>query len=115
VMRPGRGRPLDLAIVRDRIEARGVRWRAEGGDVGYLRVGQFDAPTVDQLRQAIKDITATIAPDKLKGYVLDLRNSAGGTVEQAVAVADAFLDDGEGGAIKSRKPEDTQPLRAQHS
>ena len=112
VMRPGRGRPLDLTIVRDRIEARAVRSRAEGGDVGYLRVAQFDAPTVDQLRQAIKDITATIAADKLKGYVLDLRNSAGGTLEQAVAVADAFLEDGEIVSVKSRKAEDTQRFRA---
>jgi carboxyl-terminal processing protease len=112
VMRPGRGRPLDLTIVRDRIEARAVRSRPEGSDIGYLRVAQFDAPTVDQLRQAIKDITTTIAPDKLKGYVLDLRNSAGGTLEQAVAVADAFLEDGEIVAIKSRKAEDTQRFRA---
>src|SRR4029077_15199893 len=88
------------------------RSRAEGGDVGYLRIGQFDAPTVDQLRQAIKDITATIEPAKLKGYVLDLRNSAGGTREQAVAVADAFLDDGEIVSIRGRKPEDIQRFRA---
>jgi carboxyl-terminal processing protease len=112
VMRPGRGRPLDLTIVRERIQAQGVRSRPEGSDIGYLRVSQFDAPTVDQLKQAVKDITATIAPEKLKGYVIDLRNSAGGTLEQAVAVADAFLDDGEIVSIKSRKAEDTQRFKA---
>ena len=60
-----------------------VRARPEGGDVGYIRISQFDAQTVDQLRQAIKDITASIASDKLKGYVIDLRNNPGGTLEQA--------------------------------
>ena len=39
VMRPGRGRPLDLTIVRDRIEARAVRSRAEG----ELRQRRHDA------------------------------------------------------------------------
>jgi carboxyl-terminal processing protease len=112
VMRPGRGRPLELTIARDRVEARAVRSRSEGGDVGYLRVGQIDAKTADQLRQAVKDITGTIAPEKLKGYVIDLRNSAGGTLEQAVAVADAFLEDGEIVSIKSRKAEETQRFRA---
>ncbi len=112
VMRPGRGKPLDLTIVRERIQPQAVRSRAEGGDVGYLHIGAIDAATVDQLRHAIKDITAAVPSDKLKGYVIDLRNSAGGTLEQAVALADAFLDEGEIVAIKGRKPEDTQHFRA---
>ena len=112
VMRPGRPGPLHLSLVREHVAAQAVRSHAEGGDVGYLRVAQFDAPTVDQLRQAVKGITAAIAPDKLKGYVLDLRNSPGGTLEQAVAVADAFLDDGEIVSIRNRKPEETQHFRA---
>ena len=112
LMRPGRVAPIRVSITRDRIKTPAVRARPEGGDVGYLRIGQFDVQTVDQLRQAIKDISATIAPEKLKGYVVDLRNSPGGTLEQAVAVADAFLDDGEIVSIRSRKPEDTKRFRA---
>ncbi len=110
VMRPGRGKPLDVSMVRERIKSPAVRSRPEGGDVGYLRVAEFDEHTVDQLRQAIKDIS--IAPEKLKGYVIDLRNSPGGTLEQAVAVADAFLEDGEIVAIRGRKTEETQHFRA---
>jgi len=112
VMRPGRGRPIDISMVRDRITAQEVRSRAEGGDIGYLRVAQFGAQTVDQLKQAIKDITTAVPAEKLKGYVLDLRNNPGGTLEQAVAVADAFLDDGEIVSIRSRKPEETKHFRA---
>src|SRR5262249_28665762 len=112
VMRPGRGRPISVTMERDRVKAQEVRSRAEGGDIGYIRVAQFDAQTVDQLKQAIKDITAAVPADKLKGYVIALRNTPGGTLEQAVAVADAFLDDGEIVTIRSRKPEDTQRFRA---
>ena len=112
VMRPGRAGPLHLSVTRDRATPPAVRARPEGGDVGYIRVSQFDAKTVDQLRQAIKDITGSIAADKLKGYVIDLRNNPGGTLEQGIAIADAFLDDGEIVSIRSRKPEDTQRFRA---
>jgi len=112
VMRPGRPGPIHVAITRERLTPPAVRGRAEGGDVGYIRIGQFGAQTVDQLKGAIKDVTTSIASDKLKGYVVDLRNSPGGTLEQAVAVADAFLEDGEIVEIRNRKPEDTQRFRA---
>jgi carboxyl-terminal processing protease len=112
VMRPGRAAPAHVSIARDQVKPLAVRARPEGDDVGYIRISQFDPQTVDQLRQAIKDITGSIAPDKLKGYVIDLRNNPGGSLEQGVAIADAFLDDGEIVSIRSRKPEDTQRFRA---
>jgi carboxyl-terminal processing protease len=112
VMRPGRGAPIHVSVTRDSVKPLAVRARPEGGDVGYIRISQFDAQTVDQLRQAIKDIAGSIASDKLKGYVIDLRNNPGGTLEQGLAIADAFLEDGEIVSIRSRKPEETQRFRA---
>jgi carboxyl-terminal processing protease len=112
VMRPGRASPIQVSLTRERIAPVAVRERPEGGDVGYIRIGQFDAQTLDQLKQAIKDVTTSIASDKLKGYVIDLRNSPGGTLDQAVAFADAFLDDGEIVEIRNRKADDTQRFRA---
>ncbi len=112
VMRPGRAGPVHVSITRDVVKPLAVRARPEGGDVGYIRISQFDAQTVDQLRQAIKGITGSIASDKLKGYVIDLRNNPGGTLEQGIAIADAFLDDGEIVSIRSRKPDETQRFRA---
>ncbi|KAF0138265.1 MAG: carboxyl-terminal processing protease, partial [Rhodospirillaceae bacterium] len=49
---------------------------------------------------------------KLKGYVLDLRNNPGGLLDQAIAVADAFLDRGEIVSTRSRRTEDIQRYNA---
>ncbi|MGH6661664.1 MAG: S41 family peptidase, partial [Rhodospirillales bacterium] len=49
---------------------------------------------------------------EIQGVVLDLRNNPGGLLDQAVAVADAFLDKGEIVSTRSRKAEDTQRFNA---
>ena len=49
-------------IMRDIIKVRSVRSRNEGDDVGYIRITQFNEQTVDGLKKAISDITASSAP-----------------------------------------------------
>ena len=95
IVRPGGDKPIDIAIVRDNTTLRSVRARGEGGDIGYIRIIQFNEATADQLKKAIDDISAQIPPENLKGYVIDLRNNPGGTLDGAIAAADGFLDDGE--------------------
>jgi len=89
-----------------------VRARTESGDIGYLRVTQFNDQTTEALRAAIKTIAGEVGPDKLKGYVLDLRNNPGGLLDQAISMVDAFLDKGEIVSVKARKPEDVQRWNA---
>jgi carboxyl-terminal processing protease len=112
VVRPDRTKVIETSIVRERIDTRSVRARADGGDIGYVRITQFNEQTADQLKKALDEIAAAIAPGKLKGYVIDLRNNPGGSSDAAIAVADAFLDDGEIGSIRGRKTEDTRHFRA---
>ena len=52
------------------------------------------------------------AGNKLKGYILDLRNNPGGLLDQAIAMSDAFLDKGEIVSVKARKTEDVQRWNA---
>jgi len=103
VLRPGRDKPMEFSIVRERIKTRSVRGRGDGGDIGYIRITQFNETTQDQLKKAIDDINGQIAPEKLKGFVVDLRNNPGGFLEAAVGVADAFLQQGEIVSISGRK------------
>jgi len=86
--------------------------KVEGGDVGYIRITQFTEQTTDGLRTAITQITNQIPNDKLKGYVIDLRNNPGGLLDQAVSVSGAFLDHGEIVSTRGRDPEETERFNA---
>ncbi|MTH96356.1 S41 family peptidase [Roseibium sp. RKSG952] len=111
VRRDGAAEPFDVTITRDIIRIRSVRWREED-DVGYIRVTQFNEQTYDGLKRAIDEISADIGEDKLKGYIIDLRNNPGGLLDQAIAVSDAFLDRGEIVSTRGRNSDETQRYNA---
>jgi carboxyl-terminal processing protease len=112
IMRKGQDKPTEVTIVRDIIRVRSVRSRPEGEDVGYIRVSQFNEQTTEGLKRAIADIAAKVPNDKLKGYVLDLRNNPGGLLDQAIAVSDAFLERGEIVSTRGRNADETQRFNA---
>ena len=94
IQRKGTEKPFDVKIVRDVIRVQSVKSRAEG-DIGYLRISSFNEQTYDGLKDAIEKLKADIGKDKIKGYILDLRNNPGGLLDQAELVGDAFLEKGE--------------------
>jgi carboxyl-terminal processing protease len=107
--RKGMEAPVEVTIVREIISIRNVRARVEGEDIGYVRITSFQGErTLEQLRAGIADITKQIPADKLKGYIIDLRNNGGGLLDQAIAVTDSFLDRGEIVSTRGRNPDDTQ-------
>jgi carboxyl-terminal processing protease len=91
---------------------RSVRTRKEGDDVGYIRVTQFNEQTTEGIKKAMADFAAQIPAEKLKGYVLDLRNNPGGLLDQAISVSDAFLERGEIVSTRGRNAEETQRFNA---
>src|SRR6187431_3720967 len=88
IMRKGADKPIEVSITRDIIRVRSVRSRVEGDDVGFIRISQFNEQTSEGLKKAISDITTQLTKEKLKGYVLDLRNNPGGLLDQAISVSD---------------------------
>ena len=90
----GRGPEVELRLTRQVIYVRSVESSIED-DVGYIRISQFNEKTRDGIGAAINDIQARIPPDKLKGYVLDLRGNQGGLFDPVITVADLFLVRGE--------------------
>jgi carboxyl-terminal processing protease len=112
IMRKGQEKPIEVSIMRDIIRVRSVRMRIEGDDVGYIRLSQFNEQTTEGLKKSIADITAQISNDKLKGYILDLRNNPGGLLDQAISVSDAFLERGEIVSTRGRNAEETQRYSA---
>jgi carboxyl-terminal processing protease len=112
IMRKGQDKPIEVSITRDIIRVRAVRASVERDDVGYIRMTQFNEQTTEGLKKAIADITAKVSDDKLKGYILDLRNNPGGLLDQAISVSDAFLEKGEIVSTRGRNAEETQRFNA---
>jgi carboxyl-terminal processing protease len=112
IVRKGQDKPIEVSITRDIIRVRSVRSHVEGDDVGYIRLTQFNEQTTEGLKKAIADISAKVSQDKLKGYILDLRNNPGGLLDQAISVSDAFLQKGEIVSTRGRNAEETQRFNA---
>ena len=110
VVREGAEQPLDIAITRDIITIQSVRWRIED-EVGYIRVTSFNEQTEAGLIDALESLKADLG-DQMQGIVLDLRNNPGGLLDQAIAVADIFLDKGEIVSTRGRRPDSTQRFNA---
>jgi carboxyl-terminal processing protease len=103
----GAEKPIEVTIVRDIIRVRSVRSRVESGEVAYIRLTQFNEQTTEGLKKALTDLQAQLG-DKLKGYVVDMRNNPGGLLDQAISVSDAFLEKGEIVSTRGRNAEETQ-------
>jgi carboxyl-terminal processing protease len=112
IVRPGQHKPIALTLTRGETGAPPVHARVEGGDIGYIRIAQFNASTTETLKKAIADITAATASERLKGYVLDLRNNPGGLAHSAIAVAEAFLDSGEIVSVRGRNAQELKRFDA---
>jgi carboxyl-terminal processing protease len=110
-IRRGSKDPFDVSLTRETIKVRSVRYRLEGDDIGYIRVTSFTEQTTSGVLDAIEKLKKE-AGNKLKGYVLDLRNNPGGLLDQAIALSDAFLEKGEIVSVKARKSEDVQRWNA---
>jgi carboxyl-terminal processing protease len=87
--RKGEDKPLVFNIEREEIRVQSVKSKMIEPGYAWLRISQFQEPTVDDMA---KRLAALYAQDPhLKGLVLDLRNDPGGVVPGAVGVSAAFL------------------------
>jgi carboxyl-terminal processing protease len=93
--------------VRDNIRVRSVRAHVEADDIAYIRITTFNEQTTEGLKKEIGNLQNQIG-DKLKGYIIDLRNNPGGLLEEAVTVSDTFLERGEIVSTRGRNAEETQ-------
>jgi carboxyl-terminal processing protease len=93
IVRPGRDKPLDFTLTRERIELRPVKWEIKDG-VGIVNINTFAGNTGDATKAALLAIDKATGGHPL-GYIVDLRSNPGGLLDQAIEVADAFLDRGE--------------------
>ena len=73
----------------------------EGG-VGYAKINTFGKTTVDELEQALADLSKK----NMKTFILDLRDNPGGAFQSAIAVSSLFLSRGQDVlTVRGRQPQ----------
>ena len=110
IVRKGRDEPVEIKIVRDVIRINAVKSRVEG-EIGYIKVSTFNEQTHANLVKAVETLKKTLGKN-LKGFIIDLRNNPGGLLDQAIHVADDFLEKGAIVLTKGRNLEETQRSNA---
>lgn len=92
IEREGTDDPLEVEVARDRIRTPSVEYERLPGNLGWIRIFQFQENTGREVRRALSTLEGRDQP--LGGLVLDMRSNPGGFLDEAVAVADIFLDEG---------------------
>lgn len=106
IERDGETAPLQIDIIRDRIETNPVVAKEIGSDIGYIRLETFMDGAGDQ-----KMADAIQAMGEKDAYILDLRYNGGGLIGQAVSISDMFLDN-TNDIVSVRTPQGNQTYRA---
>jgi carboxyl-terminal processing protease len=91
VQREGMAKPLDFKIKRVSIDVKSVKYELFEGKYGYIRLNHFQEKSSAEVKSALKKMESK---RKLAGLVLDLRNNPGGLLDEAVDIANLFIDNG---------------------
>ncbi|WP_294171670.1 S41 family peptidase [uncultured Sphingomonas sp.] len=110
LVRPGRDKPFDVSLTRERIVLRPVKWEIQDG-VGIVNINSFSGNVGQQTEAALTAIDKATGGKPL-GYVIDLRSNPGGLLDQAIQVSDAFLERGEIVSERGRARQDIERFYA---
>jgi carboxyl-terminal processing protease len=102
ILHPGEAEPVDVQVVRERIEIdsiHGIRkkrdasWQFRLDDhpqIAYVRITTFGEKTPEELYNVLHGLVR----EGVRGVILDLRDNAGGELEGTIEICDLFLPDG---------------------
>lgn len=90
IIREGIEEPLIFKITRDIIKIQSVRSKILEGNIGYIRMTQFQESTANDLTKQLEHLITK----HIQGLILDVRNNPGGLLTSAVRVSEQFLEAG---------------------
>lgn len=93
IYRTGREEPFDVTVTRGVIELEPVTHELKAGNIGYISINEFSRDVGADVYAAWEDLQKQ-ASGRVNGLVLDMRSNPGGSLDEAVALADLFLDEG---------------------
>ena len=82
--------PLVFEMIRETIFVQSVKSKVYDGEIGYVRIAQFQEQTAHDLTAALSKLKAA----KIHSLILDLRNNPGGLLNSSVEISEQFLKDG---------------------
>ena len=106
IRREGVRKPIEVTLTREIIDVKPVKWEIRKG-VGIINLNIFNGKSGDETRAAMNAINAASGGAPL-GYILDLRSNGGGVLQEAVDIADLFLEQGEIVSQQGRTPDTIQ-------
>lgn len=111
------GQTVEIDLKRETVKITPVKYDLEVDDygvIGYIRLSTFNNQTLTETKKAVKDLVKKSKEKNrdLKGIILDVRNNPGGLLDQAVAVAEYFIDHGIIVSTQGKKPEDNVVISA---
>ncbi len=86
-----RTEPTEMKLTREEIPAQAATARIPEDGIGYLRIPEFEDGAYDSIKSKLKSLQAS----GIQGLLIDLRGAAVGSVDEAVKVADLFLEKGQ--------------------
>jgi len=106
IVRAGRDEPFDVTVTRGLIELEPVTYELKDGNIGYISVNEFSRDVGVDVNAALKSLRGE-AGGRLAGLVLDLRKNPGGSLDEAVALSDLFLSQGQIVSQRGRERRDS--------
>ncbi len=92
IVREGWKAPRKFTLTRANIKVRSVDHKLLADRVGLIRIRNFQNTTDDEVEVALNDLRGEGRP--LNGLILDLRDNPGGLLDQAIKIADRFVESG---------------------
>lgn len=93
IFREGFSEPRPFTVVRDVVQVVSVSGRMLEPGYAYVRIRSFAERTDDELHEVLARLRDE-SHEPFRGLVIDLRDNPGGLLDQAVKIADTWLDDG---------------------
>ncbi len=85
------GETLEFTVTRGKVEVPTVTYEILDGNLGYIKVVEFDEVTEQQFKDAVDDLTQ----NNVKGLIIDFRNNGGGVFGVTIEMADYILPQGD--------------------